>query len=161
MSANNPGIWKLPGATDLLKKLIAEGATYQKISEVLAERFKLPVSRNAVIGYSARNRLKLLCDPMPPTVAKVLKPGVVPPEPEKIEPPPAIPGVAFDDLPYNGCRWEISGFRVKARDMMFCGEPKVPGRPYCPYHVGKAYTAPNPRAVGRQRTWVVPKKKVM
>lgn len=48
-------------------------------------------------------------------------------------------GVAFLDLRRRDCRFPLGG-----RDdppTTFCGEPALPGRPYCRHHHRIAYTA--------------------
>ena len=55
--------------------------------------------------------------------------------------------VTFFDLEPHHCRWPYGD----SPDVMFCGNPKEPGCPYCRNHMLQAYTRPN--AVGSGQIW--------
>ena len=94
-----------------LKRLWAENVSARDIGERLGG-----VSRNAVIGKAHRLGLS--------------NRSAKPPAP-KAKPKDAL------DLTERMCRWPIG--HPGEPDFHFCGEPKVPGRPYCAPHCNLAY----------------------
>ncbi len=47
------------------------------------------------------------------------------------------------DLEQSDCRWPIG--EPRHPDFHFCGEPHVPGRPYCAHHWAMAFQPSRPR----------------
>ena len=107
---------------------------------------RLGVSKNAVIGKA--HRLKLPARPSPIRAERTV-PRLRPPAPKAVlRPLPAlevVPKPAPKPVPKPArrraggpsCLWPIGdpgepGFH-------FCGEPSVPGKPYCDSHCAKAY----------------------
>ncbi len=103
---------------------------------------RLGVSKNAVIGKA--HRLKLPARPSPIRAERTV-PRLRPPAPKAVlRPLPALevvpkpaPKPARRRAGGPSCLWPIGdpgepGFH-------FCGEPSVPGKPYCDSHCAKAY----------------------
>lgn len=103
---------------------------------------KLGVSKNAVIGKA--HRLKLPARPSPiraersalplrkPSPKPVFKPR---PSLEVVPKPAPRPVRRRSNGP--GCLWPIGD--PGCPEFHFCGEPAVPGKPYCDTHCAKAY----------------------
>jgi GcrA cell cycle regulator len=54
------------------------------------------------------------------------------------------------DLTEHTCKWPIGD--PLAADFTFCGREPQPGKPYCPAHMLRAYTAPAPITESRQKS---------
>jgi hypothetical protein len=139
-------------AHDVVVSLIEKGLTAQQIADALNLQFKTSITRNSVIGYAARKKLQLAHAPTHPTKTKIPKVKAVtitppPPEPEPEPIAPVTQGYPFDEVPVRGCMWEMSGIKVRPRDMRFCGEPQAFDRPYCRFHTKKAKANYTPRGI--------------
>ena len=111
-----------------LKKLWATGLSISQIGEALG------VSRNAIAGKAHRMGL-------PKRPSPISKP--------KAEKPKVQQVVEEQDLPLrlelrqlvwsrSKCCWPTGD--PKKNGFLFCGEPVVPGKPYCLKHCYEAYT---------------------
>jgi len=132
----------------LLKRLWGEGKTAAEIAKELGG-----VTRNAVIGKAHRLKLSNRVSPIqqnkkPAVKAVVAAPAPVPqekkPAPANMSKPPVRPkntGPRIDliDLKAHECRWADGDPRED--DFGFCGDPALPGLPYCPDHAKLAYQA--------------------
>lgn len=98
-------------AVATLKKLWVEGLTAREIGDRLGG-----VSRNAVIGKAHRLGLSAKTK----TVEK-----------------PAAQNVTTANLTERMCRWPIG--HPGDPEFRFCGNQRVPGRPYCADHCALAY----------------------
>jgi len=107
---------------------------------------RLGVSKNAVIGKA--HRLKLPSRPSPiraeRTVPRLRPPApktVLKPRPPLEVVPKAVPKPAPRPMRQRSggpsCLWPIGD--PGQPDFHFCGEPSVPGKPYCDGHCAKAY----------------------
>lgn len=120
---------------DQLAQMWAAGATLSEIERSTG------VTRGAAIGRICRARkagdprFQLRPPkPKPPAKARVLKPigeavgnsRASPPPPAPLEPRLLV------DLDWRDCRWPV-GRDADGRHT-FCGQPQVPGRPYCARH---------------------------
>jgi GcrA cell cycle regulator len=151
-----------------MRELLADPNTAYSANEVahiLSDRFKIEISRNAVIGRCKRQGIPLN-DCAPP--GRPSNPAPRPREkPQKAVTPAQRPYIAqrkaasgpklhtavpqllrCDDvrgprhvslleLTDNTCRWPIS--TVGAPDFCFCGNPPIEGMPYCAGHCRLAY----------------------
>jgi GcrA cell cycle regulator len=109
---------------------------------------RLGVSKNAVIGKA--HRLKLPARPSPIRAERAV-PRLRPPAPKAVSKPrpalevvprPAPKPVSRPARRRSGgpsCLWPIGD--PGQPDFHFCGEPPVPGKPYCDSHCAKAYVA--------------------
>ena len=93
----------------LLKKLWEDGLSAREIASQLGD-----ISRNAVIGKAHRLGLERRLVP----------------EKEENKKVSSIPDM-------TGCRWPFG--HPGDDDFCFCGEPPVPGKPYCLKHCMVAY----------------------
>lgn len=84
---------------------------------------RIGMSKNAVVGKA--HRLGLIARPSP-----IKRQAPVQPQPPKV--------VTFGAR--GGCSWPIGDPRKD--DFHFCGEPAMPGKPYCSKHAAIAYIAP-------------------
>lgn len=62
----------------------------------------------------------------------------IPSKREVFQPVPGRKAVALLDLDKDQCRWPIG--EVGAPDFGFCGGVTPEGKPYCEFHLGRAYT---------------------
>ena len=83
-------------------------------------------SKNSIVG-----KLRRLGVSAKPQVEKVAlrRPPPMPVEPVKVMAIKRSRIVTFADLEANQCRWPIGDPR--APDFGFCGQERLPGRPYC------------------------------
>jgi GcrA cell cycle regulator len=107
---------------------------------------RLGVSKNAVIGKA--HRLKLPARPSPIRAERAV-PRLRPPAPKAVlNPRPALevvpkpaPKPAFRPARRHAggpsCLWPIGD--PGQPDFHFCGEPSMPGKPYCDSHCARAY----------------------
>ncbi len=109
---------------------------------------RLGVSKNAVIGKA--HRLKLPARPSPIRAERAVSP-LRPPVPKTVpRPRPALevvpkpiakpapaPRAARRRSGGPSCLWPIGD--PGQPDFHFCGEPSVPGKPYCDSHGARAY----------------------
>lgn len=113
-------------------------------------------SKNSIVGRAHRLDLDERPSPIrrkpgsylkpPPSVPRVVGPTLPPlvsyvpptpmPRPVMTVPPPPPPAV-FRRRPSISCCWPIGEPGTKA--FRFCGDPSVPGRPYCGEHANLAY----------------------
>ena len=76
-------------------------------------------------------------------------------------PSPSVPDVArvsFDDLEEKHCKHipsHIDPKKTKTHEPQYCGEPKVPGLPYCASHSRRCYVPPDVKS----RIYVSPRVK--
>jgi GcrA cell cycle regulator len=94
---------------------------------------RLGISKNAVVGKAHRLDLPARPSPIRNPVPRVR------PEVRRPTPPPAEPRLAglHAGPPGPPCQWPYGhpgqdGFH-------FCGQPSLPGKPYCPEHAARAY----------------------
>lgn len=134
MSQRETSIWSTPGLMEALRELsemrVHSAAT---ISRILSNKFKLPISRMAVIGKCFRGNIATRSRPRgAPTTPRSLKQGNAPnPQPrDPTEPTPK------GDVPC-GCRW-VHG---DARDRLFCGAPTTSiSTSWCEYHGARVWS---------------------
>ena len=152
----------------LLTKWWAEGASASVIAAKLGD-----TTRNAVIGRV--HRMKLPSHTSPQQAGKQAKTNrrrakarakaktnghaapvrLVPalPRPPHLPPTPFVPKPdlfippaerkTLQMLENCDCRWPIGD--PQSADFHFCGRPKVPGWPYCDFHVERASGSPQPQ----------------
>ena len=119
----------------------------------------LGVSKNSVVGKAHRMKLKARPSPIKrgvtpqvrrPAAAAVSKPLAQPqPAPKRVEARPIAPApaqrpakaVARSHGKGPNCLWPIGD--PGDQDFHFCGEPAVPGKPYCDEHCARAYIVRN------------------
>ncbi len=119
----------------------------------------LGVSKNSVVGKAHRMKLKARPSPIKrggasqarrPAVAAVAKPAAQPqPAPKRVEQRPIAAApvqrpaktVARANGKGPNCLWPIGD--PGDQDFHFCGEPAVPGKPYCDEHCARAYIVRN------------------
>jgi GcrA cell cycle regulator len=117
----------------------------------------LGVSKNSVVGKAHRMKLKARPSPIKrgvtpqarrPAVATVPKAAAqAAPAPKKVQdrPVPPAPRPARTVARAHGkgpsCLWPIGD--PGDEDFHFCGEPAVPGKPYCDEHCARAYIVRN------------------
>jgi len=122
-----PNVWtddRLEG----LKKLWSEGLSISQIGEALG------VSRNSIAGKA--HRMGLPKRPSPISRSKVERPKVAAPEmPKEL---PLRLELRQLNWSRNKCCWPTGD--PKKNGFLFCGEPVVPGKPYCLKHCYEAYT---------------------
>lgn len=122
---------------NLLKKLWVEGKTAAEIAKALGGG----LTRNAVIGKAHRLKLSNRVSP----IQQNEKAPVPEQKPLEKKVRKAGPGIKLIDLKDRMCRWPSGDPRDA--DFHFCGDPSVPGLPYCAEHAKAAY-----QAAGRSRT---------
>jgi GcrA cell cycle regulator len=71
-------------------------------------------------------------------------------------PAPTIKGVSIFDLNLSTCRWPL-GKRYEVAER-FCGEPPLPGRPYCRCHCKLAFQSVRPWRDAAKAVDTLPKK---
>ena len=106
-------------------------ASYTRMSVIgKARRLGVKLERNT--GGGGQHKVKARLAPVPVVRA--------PQEPVRALPAyePGEP-VPFADLPATGCKWEVSGRVVPPGGHVFCGQQRVPGKPYCAHHLALAY----------------------
>ncbi len=119
----------------------------------------LGVSKNSVVGKAHRMKLKARPSPIKrgstPQVrrsaaAAMPKPAAqAPAAPKQVQERPAAPApaprpsrpVARTNGKGPSCLWPIGD--PGDQDFHFCGEPAVPGKPYCDEHCARAYIVRN------------------
>lgn len=127
-----------------LRRMKAEGKSFSEIATALRGP-----SRNACIGKATRlgivsakpssPREKPARAARPPRERKPRPPKppkVVAIKPEPPPPPPRLPdnrkGVPFLDARPGQCRWPLWDRLTPFEAKEICGEPAMPGKPYCP-----------------------------
>jgi len=143
---------------DRIKRLVLnDGLCASQVAARLAGQFP-GMTRNSVIGKLYRlgvfGRPLAERAPRPPRVRRartsIPRPQIVQVRPEKAivkkpPPPPAerrvpvaeSPWIKIEDLNFWTCRFP-KGDPANLDEFRYCGLPSL-GRPYCPYHCGKAY----------------------
>ena len=116
------------GRIEKLKELWAQGLSISQIGESLG------VSRNAIAGKA--HRMGLPKRPSPISRTKVEKPKVV--MPEDAENLPLRLELRQLEWSRSKCCWPTGD--PKKNGFVFCGDPIVPGKPYCLTHCQEAYT---------------------
>lgn len=126
-------IWDERGALDTARALAADGLSAAAIASVLRDKYKLPCTRNAVIGKLSRSGIGLMRGKVPPrAVAPKRKRKPAPPKlvivkaqplPAIAEPPPA------GDVD-TGCRW----LHGEPSDRNFCGHARQGLTAWCQHH---------------------------
>lgn len=96
----------------------------------------LGVSKNAVIGKAHRLKLPPRPSPIRQTSTKPSRKVIAPkPVGRKVQP---VPRRSFSSgVQGSSCLWPIGDPREPS--FRFCGQQAVPGKPYCPEHVARAY----------------------
>jgi GcrA cell cycle regulator len=153
---------------ETLKKLWQDGLSASQIAAELGG-----VTRNAVIGKVHRLGLSGRGQPTSsvkrqrraqPTVRRPTRPTTtvgnlaLQPQYEENEAPPVrhrsnlvVPisrRLTLDKLTERTCKWPIGD--PGHEDFHFCGCDSLDGVPYCEYHAGIAYQAPDPRRRARR-----------
>lgn len=163
-------VWDKEGIVDELRELVRDGHSASRMAAILYRKFKLQISRNAVIGKV--HRLGLV---MPNSSPKRKRPKPkaerrAAPRPLKprfasvgnsalsalyqADPEPFIPSAeelviplaerkSIETLQDPDCRWPIGD--PQESDFHFCGKKKVAGLPYCEFHARKAFQPPQPK----------------
>lgn len=132
-----PSVWEtMPAAVPLLKELAERrDMKIREIADAMTAELKVPFTMGMCVSKLKHLRAKQLLRVTKPRPA----PQVARPPAETIKPPePAAgpsPGHRWDDVPSNGCWYELGGVDVRPVDMRFCGKLRAPGRPYCQEHV--------------------------
>lgn len=149
---------------EILKRLWQDGLSASQIAAELGG-----VTRNAVIGKV--HRLGLSGRGQPTTSAKRQRRPASPPTPPRARPPATVGNLALQAEPEvftppvvkpsrdvvvpiarrlsiemlteRTCKWPIGD--PGHEDFYFCGHDSLEGVPYCQYHAGVAYQAPEPR----------------
>ncbi len=149
---------------DQLAALWRAGATQAAIAR------ELRTSCNVIAGVVARARKRddarfplraaspkggrkpkpapLVCKPAASTTSSrelSAKPAAVPPPavpPPALKPQPA--GLPLWCLEPRDCRYAVNSPEKGGDEYLFCGEPAIPGRPYCSKHAG-AVRGPRPK----------------
>jgi len=122
-----PGPWHIPGITERLMALHAEGITMREVAERLNCEFETGLTRNAVIGKCRR-----LCMPFRDPPVRVRKPRIykyrprVKPKPPRVEPNGTV---TIYQLRSDDCRFPLGDF-----PFVFCGKEQQDGSSYCPEH---------------------------
>lgn len=137
-----------PERVERLRALWKEGRTSSYCADVLG------VSRSAIVGkihrigmagrrvsqnMAERKKIAASAGPRVPRLATPRPKPVIPVEPLPVLKADDVARVSFADLEHHHCRWP-AGDPVEG----FCGEPKVPGLPYCAGHAHRAYRQPQP-----------------
>lgn len=128
-----PSVWEtVPAAVSMFKELVGRGMKTHEIAAAMTAELKVTFTTGMCVGKLKRLRAKQPLQVTKPRPA----PQVVRPPVEIIK-PAAEPssGHRWDDVPSNGCWYELGGVDVRPVDMRFCGKPRAPGRPYCQEHV--------------------------
>lgn len=125
-----------------LRRMKAEGKSFSEIAATIG------ASRNAcigkahrleIVGKPAKSGIKAGAaprerKPRPPKPPK--PPKVVAIKPAPPSPPPRLPdnrkGVPFLDARPGQCRWPLWDRLTPFEAKEICGEPAMPGKPYCP-----------------------------
>ena len=152
----------------LLRAETTEGRSSSEIAQLLAQKFGIRVTRNAVIGKWSRLNMMRRGNPDGAIRRKLkkratkLKPGAKPispfqlktkvafkPEPflVRADLPPPLARKRFIDLTDDDCKWPV-GDPLKP-GFGFCALPRFPGRPYCETCCQRAYTPVPKRARDR------------
>ncbi len=133
-----PSIWDTPGLMDALRELAGmREHSAAVISRILSKQFKLPITRNAVIGRMHRSKLrggfgKQRPGTNPKRTAPVFKADPNEPTPR-------------GDVPC-GCRW----MHGPASDRNFCGAPTVRfGISWCHHHCARVWNPATPAQVAK------------
>jgi hypothetical protein len=109
-----------------LEQLYTGGFTYSRIAEVISAEIGSALTRSAIAGMV--QRLNLPRRGQRPTPFKAV-------EDERDIPPPPKTNTLFD-LQWHDCKWPVA--RVDEQ-WLFCRQPRVLGRPYCPEHAKLSY----------------------
>jgi hypothetical protein len=163
------GFWAFPGAEELLKQRDAEGVSASRIAEELSAKYRLTVTRNAVIGKLTRLGLHKTDGEKPKPRPKRTPPEVRKPPPpklvmavgkeadaarveqakigkaliEKVEAAPPTGGKKLLKLRADDCRFILGA--VGGPDVTrYCGQP-TGGATYCSVHRAISYVAPTSR----------------
>ena len=126
--ADSSNVWTDKRLAEL-KKLWSEGLSISQIGEALG------VSRNSIAGKA--HRIGLPKRPSPINTQKMARPkpaDVVPPSSDL----PLRMGLRQLEWSRNKCCWPTGDPRKTG--FLFCGDPIVPGKPYCLKHCEQAYT---------------------
>jgi GcrA cell cycle regulator len=146
--------WAEPGKLDELRRLVAEGHSYNEIGK------RLGCSKNAALSQA--HRLSLPARPSPikrggirigkPKVpraqraprVRVLSPAGPETNPEPVKPRQVatgdVEGWKARGISNRNCKWPLG--HPGEPDFKFCGERAVVDKPYCACHCAEAYIKP-------------------
>jgi hypothetical protein len=144
--------WHKEGITDRFLALYATGASHSIIAAKLNAEFETSFSRHSCIGKA--NRLKLAprttsFNPHesrhkrkePQGLPTKLRPGYVrrytthnKTQPRVIDGEPYGPGIHFDMLGKNACRYTVADTYDARVSHLFCGLATPEDDPWCPFH---------------------------
>ena len=119
--------WSIPGITQRLIALHAEGMIMRDIADRLNFEFLTDLTRNAVIGKCRR-----LAMPEREAPVRERKPRIYKYKPRDKPKPPRVDGdlLTIYQTGHGDCRYPVSG----DCPYLYCGKPSDEGRSYCPTH---------------------------
>lgn len=140
---------------DYLRELAVERfASARSMAEGITKKYKLPCSRNAVIGICHRIGIPLPNRPYGAGSPRAKKTNSTARRHDTVIPQPSAPKTmdGFSGIKVEmqkcaigeGCKWPIGD--VGQPDFHFCDEPRLDGKSYCPSHDALAHVKPNPKA---------------
>lgn len=157
-TCHEDGPWSKDGIVSRLQTLVATGKAFSGIVKILNHEFGVSLSKNAVISKAHRNgwehpnrRQARAVSSLPPKRTPKADAAIeLRPEPYVIRTdlPPAVARKTFLQLGRSDCRWPVG--EPGTRSFGFCGQERVPGKPYCPECCNRAYQAPVTRQKAKE-----------
>jgi GcrA cell cycle regulator len=151
----SPTVWT-PERDEDLRQLLTAGLSSSEVAGILSKRYKIQITKNAVIGRAGRQKIPLGCNSGRPKGEP--KPAPAPKRMDRSRPdialrnghggkpipPPYVPKrapikpghVSMLQLKDDMCRWPTGD---GADNIRFCGMPQSESGPYCREHGRLAY----------------------